>query len=151
MTPRITRPRLLTLRVAKRLPEPLLASPERIFVNVAAILIGCAGLWPPPGSPVDAWPQVVQYEWAVSMMVGGYAALHGAWTGYRRSERLGAALFAFCAFQFAIQVVHLAGLRGLVTTTLFVLLAAAKVVRIIRSVAVETVEMQRAAGQEPGL
>lgn len=124
------------LRLAKHVPEPLLAYPERVVVNLAAIIMGIAALWPPRGGVADLWPDWFAYEWSAAMVIAGLAALHGTWTGYRPSERLGAGLFAVGAAVFAVTAAVYFGFSATATATLFGLLSLAKLIRLVRSLAV---------------
>lgn len=129
----------VALRLSLRVPEPLLAQPERVFINVAAIVLGFAALWPPPDSIASVWPDWFRLEWAAAMILGGMAALHGTWTGYRLTERLGAALFACGAAVWAVQAWLLFGLAALGPVLIFAFLAAAKTLRVLRSLATSAV------------
>lgn len=130
------------LQVSRYVPEPLLAQPERVFINLAAILLGVSALWPPPGSVADHWPSWFRLEWALAMVVGGAAALHGTWTGYPLTERLGAGLFACAALAFGSQAWLSFGWAGTGTTMIFVALASAKCLRIMRSLATTAIIAQ---------
>src|SRR4051794_30217883 len=94
------------LKLARALPTwtlPFLDNPERVCINLAAIVLGVVGVFSPPeGGVLDEWPYWLQLEWSAAITVAGVAALHGTWTGYRPSERLGAGLFTLCAVMFAI-------------------------------------------------
>jgi hypothetical protein len=116
---------------------PILDNPERVCINAAALILGLVGLVSPPEHGVlDEWPYWLQLEWSASIVVAGVAALHGTWTGYRPSERLGAGLFTCCAVMFAIGTAFRFGVPATGTIVLFGFLALAKVFRIIRSLAI---------------
>lgn len=122
-------------RIAVHIPEQLLAEPERFLLNAAAVLLGVAALADPhPGTIVARWPMWFQLEWAVAMIIAGFAALHGAWTGYRPSERLGAGLYALCALAYCATAA-LRGWSGIFIALIFGGIAVAKALRVIRSLA----------------
>lgn len=128
------------LKLARALPTwmlPFLDNPERVCINLAAIVLGAVGVLSPPEHGVlDEWPYWLQLEWSAAITVAGVAALHGTWTGYRPSERLGAGLFAACAVMFAIGTVFRFGAPATGTIILFAFLALAKVFRVLRSLAI---------------
>jgi hypothetical protein len=140
----------VAVRVSLHIPEPLLAGPERVFINLAAILMGLTAFGPPKGSVPAEWPVWFQVEWGVAMVVAGLAALHGTWTNYRPSERLGAGLFAICALVYAVTAIDL-GRRGTFVFVIFGALSVAKVVRIIRSLAASGQIATRQQHGESGL
>jgi hypothetical protein len=107
-----------------------------VFINLAALVLGVAGLIPPEGGILDSWPPWLQYLWSVSILIGGTAALQGTWTGYRPAERLGAGLFAVCALMFAVGAFVQVGVAATGTITIFTFLCVAKTLRVIRSLAV---------------
>lgn len=121
--------------LARFIPEPLLASPERVAVNLAAVVLGVAALWPPPGGVADQWPTWFRVEWSLGMALAGLAGLYGTWTSYRPAERLGAGLFALCATAYAAQASYSFGITVISTVTLFGLLVVAQLLRLIRSLA----------------
>lgn len=129
------------VRMAEGLPLPLLANPERIFLNAAAVLIGALALIPPPGSIIGLWPKGFAFCWSMVMIVAGLSAVHGAWTDYRRTERFGALLFAFGSFTFGASA-FVYGWRGSLVGVLFIFLAFAKVVRWVRSKAASVVDAE---------
>jgi presenilin-like A22 family membrane protease len=132
----VPRGQRIALRLSRHLPEPLLAQPERIFINVAAILLGLAALVPPPGGIADQWPYWFRLEWAGAMVLAGVAAVHGTWTGYRPTERLGAGLFSLGAAAYGLQAAITYDWGATGTVLIFVFLSLAKALRVIRSLAV---------------
>jgi CHASE2 domain-containing sensor protein len=124
------------VKVADRLPAPVLANPERLVINYMMIILGIMCLDPTPVFPtVAAWSAWYQYEWAVASIVGGLAALHGAYRDARPSERLGCIMVGITSFTFAVSMLYTSGLAaGMVAAFIFGI-TAAKILRLIRSLA----------------
>jgi CHASE2 domain-containing sensor protein len=124
------------VKVADRLPEPVLANPERLVINFIMIVLGIMCLSPETVFPtVERWSDWYQYEWAVAAIIGGCAALHGAYRDARPSERLGCTMVAICSFTLGVSMLHTNGwAAGLVALIIFGI-TAAKILRLIRSLA----------------
>jgi CHASE2 domain-containing sensor protein len=124
------------VKVANRLPEPVMANPERLSINYMMIILGIMCLDPTPVFPtVAAWSDWYQYEWAVASILGGCAALHGAYRDARPSERLGCTVVAICSFTFGVSMLHTSGIQaGMVAAFVFTI-TLAKILRLIRSLA----------------
>lgn len=125
-----------SVKIANRLPVPVLANPERLSINYMMIILGIMCLDPTPVFPtVAAWSNWFQYEWAIASIVGGCAALHGAYRDARPSERLGCIVVAICSLTFGVSMLHTSGgAAGLVSAFVFSI-TLAKVLRLIRSLA----------------
>jgi hypothetical protein len=122
------------VKVASRLPAPLLANPERLVINYMMIMMGIACLFPDTAFPtIDRWSDWYQYEWAIGAIIGGSAALHGAYADARASERLGCTVVAICSFTFGVSLLHTNGwAAGLVVLIVFGI-TVAKLLRLLRS------------------
>ena len=126
------------MKVAHQLPDAVLANPERLVLNVFMMLMGLACLHPDTVFPtVESWSDWYQYEWALGMVLGGGAALHGAITESRPSERLGCSVVAICTLTYAVSVLHVNGSKAFLVFLIFFGVALAKVFRLIRSLAVD--------------
>jgi hypothetical protein len=136
-----------SLRLAEKLPEPLLAAPERVALNLAMILIGISFMWPPPGSAVDSLPDLVARGLASLFVLGGALSLHSMWTDVRYTERAGALALALACFVYAGVIIDFRGITGLATILLFIFVALSKVVRWIRSTAFEQTVRNRQQGR----
>lgn len=129
----------VALAFTRLLPERLLANPERVLINVALIALGALVALPrrAPLGVVSGWPFWLQLEWGLGMVAGGCFALHGYWTGVRISERVGAAALALGSTLYATQaLLGIGGSRGTVFAIIFYCIAAAKLIRLARSLAV---------------
>jgi hypothetical protein len=117
-------------------PGPVMANPERLSINYMMIILGIMCLDPTPVFPtVAAWSTWFQYEWAIASILGGCAALHGAYRDARPSERLGCTVVAICSLTFGVSMLHTSGVAaGLVAAFVFSI-TIAKVLRLIRSLA----------------
>jgi CHASE2 domain-containing sensor protein len=124
------------VKVANRLPAPVMANPERLSINYMMIILGLMCLDPTPVFPtVAAWSNWYQYEWAAASILGGCAALHGAYRDARPSERLGCTVVAICSFTFGVSMLHTSGIQaGMVAAFVFTI-TLAKILRLIRSLA----------------
>jgi hypothetical protein len=130
----------LAVKLTARMPTRLLANPERVLLNVGIVLLGVIALLPNEtgSSPVLAvWPRWFEVEWGLAMVVGGSAALHGYWSGYRPTERLGTATIALGCLLYSIQAIVAPGTRGAVAGAIFLVIALAKTIRLLRSLAVD--------------
>lgn len=135
-----TRTDHLVLRVAARIPRPMLESPERMLINAACVLLGVGALLDMVSDPprIDSlpsvWPATVTLGWATLMIVGGLSALWGQTTTNRVADRAGAfALAGGCAF-YGVNLLLIFDGRAL-SSVIFFGIALAKVVRLIRSAA----------------
>lgn len=133
--------------LAHRLHPKLLAAPERVFINIAVALVGLSGFFARPGTALDRWPDWIQYEWSVSMIVGGLATLHGYWFDYSPSERMGASLVAIGSAMYGFQFIAAYGARGIIPALMFFGIACAKVLRLIRSAAITSRALELAQQQ----
>lgn len=125
----------LAQRIAGLLPEPLLAAPERVLLNVAVVLIAVSALWPPPGSLVDSWPRWLLFEWIGLMVIGGTFNLYAMWTGNRMTERVGALSLWAGAWYYAFDLIFERGWMGTIPALIFIFIGLAKAVRLLRSTA----------------
>lgn len=131
------------------IPDPVLASPERVLMSVAVLLIGISAFVPPPGSIVDLWPTWAQYEWAINMILAGSAGLATLWTGSRLQERFGALATMLGSGVYAFALVgH--GTSRTISALIFGLLAVAGLIRYIRSTAFGAYVINKRAGHPHG-
>jgi hypothetical protein len=125
----------LAQRLAVRLPERLLASPERVLLNVACVLIGISGLIPPEGSAVASWAPFILLNWAGVMIMGGGLSLHGTLTDSRISERVGSLAVWIGGWFYAASLCVDRGTAGTIPALIFFFLGTAAALRLLRSVA----------------
>jgi uncharacterized membrane protein HdeD (DUF308 family) len=123
------------------LPEVIAVNPERSLINAACALMGLSALV--QRSPVWAhlWP-FAQYEWGAAMLGGGVAALIGMCAGQRTIDRLGLLLITAASLVWAVVLVVEYGPRAVLTSLIFLALAAAKVVRLLVTAAVRKSNIQ---------
>lgn len=122
------------LRMVRRLPLPLVAAPEQVVLNVAAILIGFSAVVArKPGAILFSWPPFLLVAWALAMSVGGACVLFGLFRHKTTTERLGYILVAPAAFIYAVAAVWIRGLPGLPVAFIFLALMTAKVIRLVIS------------------
>lgn len=126
----------LAVRIADRLPEPLLAAPERVFLNVAVALIGAAAFWPPVGSVItDNWYNEVRWSWGGIMVLAGLFSLHGMFRDDPVTERTGALALLVGSWMYATTLAVVNGWGGIVPILIFYGIGVAKLIRLIRSTA----------------
>jgi hypothetical protein len=145
--PTSTRRGRVILWVVGLIPTPVLASPERVLLYLCCVFVGMAALWPPPGSLVDQWPDWAQYEWSVTMVLGGVASLVCQWTDSRFLERFGAAAVALAAVIYAWSLAAHSGLARTFTVAIFVSMGVAALIRYLRSTAYVSYVMNKRAGR----
>jgi hypothetical protein len=127
------------VKATTHLPEGLLANPERAALNLGMMVMGGLALLPPraEAGALGEWPRWFQIEWGVGMVLAGAAAMHGYWTGYRPTERVGAAGVAFGCILYGVQIILVGMSKGAVLVgILFILIAVSKALRLLRSLAV---------------
>lgn len=126
----------LAVRIADRLPEPLLASPERVLLNVAAVVIGAASYWPPAGSVIATeWYDEVRWSWGGIMVLAGLFSLHGMFSDDPVTERTGALALMVGSWMYATTLAVVTGWGGIVPILIFYGIGVAKLIRLIRSTA----------------
>lgn len=130
-------------RLADRLPEPLLANPERVALNVAAVVIGLAAMIPPPGSSLDRMADWLATAVGALFIAGGCLSLHASWTGTRYTERVGALAYALACIIYVAQLLYQNGSSATAPAVIFGGVAVAKLLRWVRSVAYEKYARQR--------
>ena len=138
------------LWVVGKIPTPILANPERVLLYVACVFVGLAALWPPPGSLMDQWPDWAQYEWSVTMVLGGVCSLATQWNDSRFLERFGAAAVGLAASIYAWSLALQSGLPRTFTIAIFVSMAIAAVIRYLRSTAYVRYGMNKRDGHPHG-
>lgn len=135
--------------LVNHIPEPILASPERVLINFACILIGSAALLGArPGSLLALWPWWISYEWALAMLIGGGCALVGFWREKRPLARLGYMLIGFSALVYGVGVIVVFGWQGAVPGMTFLGIAVAKAVRLLVGSAIRNEVLE--AGRDRG-
>jgi len=149
----VTRGERIALWLSARIPQPLLAAPERVLINVACVLIGAAALVAErPGSLLQVWPWWVAAEWAVIMASGGLAVLVGYWMRQSSQwalwvslERVGYLAILLAAALYGVGVIVVFGWSGFFSGAIYLGIAAAKLIRLITSTAARAHLLQ-----EPG-
>ncbi len=128
-----SRPQTWQIRFVRRLPLHLIATPERVVLNVAFIFTGIAGIIPPRGQVLDAMPPSILIIWTTGMIVGGSAVLLGLFRNFRPLERVGYLLVLIACVFYAGYTVYERGLPGLPIALVFLGFAVMKVIRLIIS------------------
>lgn len=131
----------LGMKLLYRLPEVLLAAPERVFLAVAMFLVGVGIVVNEVTErlPISALPTLIVLELAASFMVGGFCSLYGMHSKKRSIERLGLASTAFAAVSYAAVLAVLYGWPAIFSVLIFLALAGAKVLRLLVSHATQVV------------
>lgn len=126
-----------SLWMAKFLPQPLAAAPERVLINFACAVVGLARLV--STSQSNLWPAEVGNAWATLMFLGGLAALIGYWRGSGRQlpasslERVGYLTIGLAALAYAVALIIEYGWSGAFVGAIFIGIAAAKAIRLVVS------------------
>lgn len=131
------------LWIADHLPRAVLEQPERVLVNAVMALIGAVSLVPGVQTVPPAWPWWVRYPWMTVMVAGALISLYGTFQGSRVADRVGALFLALATFFFGTNLFLLYGDARNITASIFVAIAAAKVLRFIRSSAVRARDTDR--------
>lgn len=140
----------MSFRLVAWLPEQIALSPERALINVACVLIGVATLFErAPESVSSTWPDWLVVEWSLGMMLGGLLALFGYICLARSAARVGMLLILICVLYYAVDIVFVYGSRGLITSLMFLGIAAAKALRLVVSSAAQGRVLESAAGGDP--
>lgn len=151
---RSTRRGRLLLWVVDRIPDPVLAAPERVLLAFVSVLIALTAVAPPPGSILERWSWPSLVGWAAIMCFGGGASLLCLWTLARRQERFGAVALAVGWGIYGGAVWNAFGTARLFTVLVFSAVALAWIVRWLRSTAyADYILVHRAAHrqeQQPG-
>lgn len=123
------------MRLILWIPEPLLASPERIFLKFACVLIGLGVLINNYRGtiPIAQLPELVVYELGLGFILGGGAALIGIFRSKRSLERLGLAATAFASLSYALMLAILVGATSMGAILIFTGLAGAAITRLLVS------------------
>lgn len=149
MTGRPFKSERLVRWLVQRVPEPILASPERVLINFACILIGTAAfVGARPGSLLALWPRWVAYEWAFAMLLGGTFALVGFWRHRRSIARLGYLLICVASLVYGIGVLVVFGGQGVASGVIFLGIAVAKALRLVLGSAVRNSIIQSGRDQD---
>jgi hypothetical protein len=138
-----------SLWAVNHLPAFIILAPERVFVGLAAIMVGVGTFI--PGTSSDALESVyykwLVLEWGLSLIVGGVAKVTGLYmstkvrSGKSRSyeetarflELVGAGLIGLGAATYGLTVAWAYGADAYVAWTVFILMALANWLRILIS------------------
>lgn len=134
--------------LVRHIPEPILASPERVFLNFACALLGAAALVSEPQQLLALWPWWAVYEWAAALFLGGVFALVGYWREKRPLARLGYLLLMMSCAIYGVAVLIVFGWDGVRTGVIFLGIAVAKFVRLLLGTAIRNAVLQ--AGRDLG-
>lgn len=123
--------------VASKIPQRLLAAPDRVLINFALLLIGFQAFsMQRVGTPLGDWPNWLRVEWAIGMTLAGMLTLYGHWVRQRIPERVGNGLAIIGCLLYSAQILlDFHGQRGTVSAVIFIFIAIAKGVWLIRSIA----------------
>lgn len=127
----------LVQRLATTLPRKIAEAPERVLINVAVAIIGLAALTTEsPGSLLAVWPDGFDVTWALAMTLGGGFAVVGYWNNLRHRwanslERLGYLLILLASVVYGVGVIVAFGWQGLAAGVLYLMIAFAKLVRLL--------------------
>jgi hypothetical protein len=121
------------LRLAMRLPLQVVASPERVVLNYAFILIGLVAFESSKevGGAISLWPLWIRLGWGLCMIVGGASVLFGMFRHSVTVERLGYLLIAPASVVYAVSVLSFRGWSGVPVFLIFLSVALAKVIRLV--------------------
>lgn len=152
----MTRTERAVLWVAGHIPQPILAAPERVLINVACVLIGATALVAErPGSLLELWPAGFPETWALTIALGGTAALVGHFAGDRAArhtwatpvERLGYLLILIASVVYGVGVFVEFGWQGAFSGLFYLMVAFAKAARLLVTSAYRSYLLRdRAAG-----
>lgn len=123
--------------IADHLPRFVLENPERVLINVACSLIGLSAFFHQTGSVPTGWPPWLQYSWGGVMIAGSAISVYGARTLNRAADRFGALVVATACFFYGYNIVGQYGNGRLITGLIFFGITVAKLVRFVRSAAVQ--------------
>lgn len=131
-----TRSERLFLWLADKSPRWLLEQPERVFLNVACLVIGLTTMLPPPPNNVlAAFPDAGRVVLGAVMALGALVSLWGSATLSRVADRVGALALGGAAAFFAVILFGAVGLRAQITGVIFLGIFTAKGFRFVRATA----------------
>lgn len=136
----------------RRVPLWVAESPERVVINVAVSLVGCATLASEPrrGSVWSGWPSWLQPAWSFAMVVGGLSILCGLYLADRwryalSLERSGYVLLLPACLLFGVMLLVRASWPiGLMYGSIFLGIAAAKALRLLVTTAARAAVLRQA-------
>ncbi len=128
-----SQPETWQIKLIRRLPLHMVATPERVILNVAFILVGVAGIFPPRGNVLEAMSTSILIIWATGMIFGGSAILFGLFRNRRPMERVGYLLVSISCGLYATYTLIERGLVGLPIALVFYGIALVKLLRLIIS------------------
>jgi hypothetical protein len=125
----------------------VIKQPERVFIGVLALVLGCGsllGLTPSIHTALPAW---IALEWGITLFLGGAAKTVGLGIGNanpaamsphreelgRSLERLGSWLVVVGSFTYVGAVIQVVGQAGFATIATYTLLAVANLARLLSS------------------
>ncbi len=140
----VTRTERVALWMAAHIPLPILASPERVLINFACIVLGVAALASErPDSLLALWPWWIAVEWALIMAGGGLAALVGYWLRqgadgskwdlWLSLERVGYLAIFLASTLYGVGALVVFGWQGLSAGIVYLGIALAKLLRLTTS------------------
>jgi hypothetical protein len=151
--------------IVKHFPSAVIKQPERVFIGVLALVLGCGSLlgWTP--SIHTAFPAWIALEWGVTLFLGGLAKTLGLGIGNaspaamstdreelgRSLERLGSWLVVVGSFTYVGAVIQVAGGAGFVAIATYTLLGVANLARLLSSSAGRSLLEHSGDGDRGGL
>lgn len=122
------------IKFVRWLPLHLVATPERVILNVAFLFVGLAAIISQdPTSVLARLPAWMLLSFSVGMGAGGFLVLYGLFRRKRSAERLGYLMVLFACCIYAPTVVAVRGWAGVPIGIVFVGFAIMKVIRLLIS------------------
>ncbi len=138
-------------RAARYIPSRALSQPFEFVISLASViggLIGVIGVTS-ASSISSLLPAPIQYAWYAELMVGGALILFGLMRSNFRAELAGLQLYGPASLAYAIVILYVVGLPGLVSVLFYFHLAFACGLRAFTLLLVErTVKSARSMDSE---
>jgi hypothetical protein len=109
-----------TVRLMRRLPEPVATNPERILINLGCVLIGLSAFVGQRSPALDRLWLFPPCEWSVAMITGGLAVLIGMARVKVALERVGYMLILPACLLYGVGMIVGFGWRGVIYGLVFI-------------------------------